>query len=212
MSETRPLRADARRNRERLIEAARTVYAERGLDAPLDEIARCAGVSIGTLYNRFPSRDALIDAAFADRVAATARFAEHALADDDPWSGLAYFLERICELQATDRGYRDLAARSVPRSAETAAALRDGYRQMERIVERAQHAGALRSDVTLADLAFVFWGHAGTVAATADIAPDAWRRHLGLLLDGLRSEGAHPLPVPPLDPAQVERAMGPGGC
>lgn len=206
----RPLRADARRNRDRLVEAARAVYAERGLDAPLDEIARRAGVSIGTLYNRFPTREALVDAALADRIAATARFAERALAYEDPWAGLTYFLERICEMQSADRGYRDLAGGAVPGSAEARRALGDGYRQMARIVARAQEAGVLRADVTLADLAFVCWGHAGTVAATAHVAPDAWRRHLGLVLDGLRAEGAHPLPVPPLSARQLDRAFG--GC
>jgi hypothetical protein len=113
-------------------------------------------------------------------------------------------------MQSADRGYRDLAGGTAPASAETRRALADGYRQMERIVTRAQEAGVLRPDVTLADLAFVCWGHAGTVAATARVAPDAWRRHLGLVLDGLRSEGAHPLPVPPLSPEQVDRALG--GC
>lgn len=210
MTDARSLRADARRNRDRLVDAARTVYAELGLDAPRSEIARRAGVSIGTLYNRFPSREALIDAVFADQAAATARFAEHALAHDDPWDGLVYFLERVCEMHAANRGYRDLAARTPSRSGTTDEALRDGYRMMERIVERARRSGALRADVTLADLAFVYWGQAGTMAATEQVAPDAWRRYLGLMLDGLRADGAHPLPVPPLEPAQVDRAMG--GC
>ncbi|GIL26453.1 TetR/AcrR family transcriptional regulator [Actinocatenispora comari] len=210
MTEERPLRADARRNRERLVEAARTVFAARGLDAPLEDIARQAGVSIGTLYNRFPTRDALIDAACADQVAATAAIAAQALSYDDAWEGFVHFVTRICDLQAADRGYRDLTGRTVRHSAQTRAALRDGYRQMLRIVRRAQRAGALRADVTLADLAFVFWGHAATVAATTGIGTHARHRHLALMLDGLRAEGAHPLPAPPLSPAEVDRALG--GC
>ncbi|MCP2257581.1 transcriptional regulator, TetR family [Streptoalloteichus tenebrarius] len=210
MVTARPLRRDAQRNRELLVAAARALFAERGIDVPLEEIARRAGVSIGTLYNRFPHRAALIDAVFADRVTATAALAEHALAMDDPWEGFVFFLERVCELQATDRGYNDLAARRIPEATATEEARRHGERLMRRIVARAQEAGALRADLTLEDLAFVFWGQARTVEATREIAPDAWRRHLALMLDGLRASAAHPLPEPPLRPEEAMQAMG--GC
>jgi AcrR family transcriptional regulator len=210
-AKNRPLRKDASRNRESLLAAARDVFAERGLDAPLDEIARRAGVSIGTLYNRFPSRGVLIDAVFADRVEAVEHIAEQALALPDPWSGLVYFLERTCEMQAADLGYNDLACQRVLPATVTEDSKARGYELMQRIILRAQESGALRPDVTLADMAFVVWGHARTVAATARIAPDVWRRHLGLLLDGLRASAAHPLPVPPLSPEQVASALG-GAC
>ncbi|GAA4536171.1 MULTISPECIES: TetR/AcrR family transcriptional regulator [Nonomuraea] len=198
------MRKDALHNRERLLEAARQLFADRGLEVPLEEIARRAEVSIGTLYNRFPSRDDLVEAVFADRVAAVRELAERSLAADDAWEGFVAFLTGVCELQSVDLGYNDLAVRSV--GADT----REGDALMRRIVARAQEAGMLRPDVTLEDMAFVIWGVAGTVRATFRTAPGAWRRHLALTLDGLRAGAAHPLPVPPMTTAQTEKALG--GC
>jgi AcrR family transcriptional regulator len=201
-----PLRKDAQRNRERLVEAARTVFAERGLDVALDEVARRAGVSIGTLYNRFPTRADLVAAVFADRRETLIEIAEHALAMDDAWAGFAQFVEQVCRMQAADRGYNDLSARSIPQAAPTPDHVR-GYELMVEVVERAKRSGALRPDFVLADMAFVTWAITRTIEATADVDPDAWRRHLGFVLDGLRAEAAHPLPVPALTDEQVRRVM-----
>jgi AcrR family transcriptional regulator len=201
-----PLRKDAQRNRERLVEAARAVFAERGLDVALDEVARRAGVSIGTLYNRFPTRADLVRAVFADRVETVAAVAEHALAMDDAWAGFVHFVEQVCRMQAADRGYNDLSARSIPQAAPTPAHVR-GYELMTGIVDRAQQSGALRPDFVLSDMAFVTWAITRTIEATADVDAEAWRRHLGFILDGLRAPAAHPLPVPALEPEQVARIM-----
>ena len=201
-----PLRKDAQRNRERLVEAARAVFAERGLDVALDEVARRAGVSIGTLYNRFPTRADLVAAVFADRAETVVSVAEHALAMDDPWAGFVHFVEQICRMQAADRGYNDLAARSIPQAAPSPNHVR-GYELMTEVVERAKHDGALRPDFVLSDMAFVTWAITRTIEATAGVDPDAWRRHLGFILDGLRAPAAHPLPVPALEPDQVARIM-----
>jgi AcrR family transcriptional regulator len=201
-----PLRKDAQRNRERLVEAARAVFAERGLDVALDEVARRAGVSIGTLYNRFPTRADLVAAVFADRRETLIEIAERALAMDDAWAGFVHFLEQVCRMQAADRGFNDLAARSLPQAAPTPDHLR-GYELMTEIVERAKRSGALRPDFVLADMAFVTWAITRTIEATADVDPDAWRRHLGFVLDGLRAPAAHPLPVPALTDEQVSRIM-----
>ncbi|TDE35742.1 TetR/AcrR family transcriptional regulator [Nonomuraea mesophila] len=190
------MRKDAVHNRERLLEAARRLFADRGLDVPLEEIARTAGVSIGTLYNRFPTREDLVEAVFEDRAATVAAIAERALTMDDPWEGFVAFLTGVCELQAADLGYNDLAARDGK-----------GIEPMVRIIERAQEAGALRGDVTLADMSFVIWGVAATVRATYGTVPGAWRRHLGLALDGLRSTAAHELPVPPMSIPQARALM-----
>ncbi|MEV0197880.1 helix-turn-helix domain-containing protein [Nonomuraea sp. NPDC050691] len=199
------MRKDAVHNRERLLRAARSLFADRGLDVPLEEIARTAGVSIGTLYNRFPTRQALVDAVFEDRVTAVARLAEEALAADDAWEGLVAFLTGVCELQAADLGYNDVAVRGAA-GGDTAG----GYRLMRRIVDRAHASGQLRADVTLEDMAFVTWGIAATVRATFRVAPGAWRRHLALTLDGLRASSAsetRPLPAPPLTPEQTAALM-----
>ncbi|MDA0637442.1 helix-turn-helix domain containing protein [Nonomuraea sp. MCN248] len=105
------MRKDAVHNRERLLKAARELFADRGLDVPLEEVARRAGVSIGTLYNRFPTRDDLVEAVFADRVAAVRELAERALAEDDAWQGFVDFLTGVCELQSVDLGCNELAVR-----------------------------------------------------------------------------------------------------
>ncbi|MEU4403533.1 helix-turn-helix domain-containing protein [Streptosporangium sp. NPDC023963] len=196
------MRKDALHNRERLLLAARRLFADRGLDVPLEEIARAAGVSIGTLYNRFPTRAELVAAVFEDRVATVAGLATSSLAMDDAWEGFVAFVTGVCELQAADLGYNDLAVRGA--TADTGA----GYALMRRIVERAQESGDLRDDVTLDDMAFVIWGVAATVRATFRVAPGVWRRHLALTLDGLRAGAAHPLPVPPMSPSQTRAAMG----
>jgi AcrR family transcriptional regulator len=201
-----PLRKDAQRNRERLVEAARAVFAERGLDVALDDVARRAGVSIGTLYNRFPTRADLVAAVFADRSETVIEIAEHGLAMDDAWAGFVHFVEQVCRMQAADRGYNDLSARSIPQAAPTPDHLR-GHELMTEIVERAKRSGALRPDFVLADMAFVTWAITRTIEATADVDPQAWRRHLGFVLDGLRAQAAHPLPVPALTDDQVSRIM-----
>jgi AcrR family transcriptional regulator len=200
------MRKDAQRNRERLVEAARAVFAERGLDVALEDVARRAGVSIGTLYNRFPARADLVTAVFADRAETVAHIAEHALAMDDAWAGFVHFVEQVCRMQAADRGYNDLSARSIPHATPSPKHVL-GYELMTEVVERAKRGGALRPDFVLSDMAFVTWAITRTIEATASVDPDAWRRHLGFILDGLRTPAAHPLPVPALEPDQVARIM-----
>ncbi|MFF2086482.1 TetR/AcrR family transcriptional regulator [Nocardia sp. NPDC058176] len=206
MPEDKPLRSDAVRNRAALVAAARELFEERGLDAPLKEIAARAGVAIGTLYNRFPTRDELIAAAVADRVGAGSRIAEQALELDDPWESFVFLVEKICELHAEDRVLSELALRDSPSAAMEHARVY-GHGLMRRIVTRAQEAGVLRPDWTLEDIAFITWSHTSVLAATATLAPDIWRRNLALILDGLRAKAAHPLPVPALTEDQLMQVM-----
>lgn len=206
MPEDKPLRSDAKRNRDALVTAARELFEERGLDAPLKDIAARAGVAIGTLYNRFPTRDDLIAAAVADRVEAGTAIAEQALELTDPWEAFTFLVERICALQAGDRILGELALRNPP-SAALERAREHGHALMRRIIVRAQEAGALRPDWTLEDIAFITWSHTSVVAATANVAPELWRRNLALILDGLRAKAAHPLPVPALTEDQLMQAM-----
>jgi AcrR family transcriptional regulator len=176
--EHRPLRADARRNREALVAAAREVFGAKGVDAPLDEIARRAEVAIGTLYNRFPTRADLVEAVFLPTLQEAQAVLDEALAVDDPWDGFVLFLERSVLMQVTDRGFTEVCSRVFdPASALEKAKHANGSR-MARIITRAQEAGALRRDFRGEDLAIVF------AAATA--TPD-WRRALGMVLDGLRA-------------------------
>ncbi|MGW4738042.1 TetR/AcrR family transcriptional regulator [Nocardia xishanensis] len=206
MPDDKPLRSDARRNRDALVTAARQVFTERGLDAPLKEVAARAGVAIGTLYNRFPTRDDLIAAAVEDRLEAGSRIAEQAREIDDPWDSFAYLVEKVCELQASDRLLSDLALRAAP-SPAVARAQAYGHGVMREIITRAQQAGVLRTDWVLEDIAFITWSHTRVLEATAHIAPDAWRRNLALTLDGLRAPAAHPLPVPPITETQLMQAL-----
>jgi AcrR family transcriptional regulator len=205
--DARPLRRDAQRNRDLLVVAARQVFAERGLEVPLEDIAREAGVSIGTLYNRFPTRGALVDAALAGKVATAVELAGRAATKPDPWEGFAWFLERTCELQAADRGYNELCARSLPEATEIEALKAKGHALVLEIVDRAQRAGALRADFRDGDFAFVLWSVARTIEATGRHAPDAWRRHLAFMLDGFRAPAASPLPRRALAPEEVAEAM-----
>jgi AcrR family transcriptional regulator len=207
-AKTKPLRADAARNRDRLLTAASAAFAERGLDAPLEQVARRAGVSIGTLYNHFPTRDALLDAIFPERLADLDRMAEDALADPDPWDGFAGYVQTLFALQAQDRGLNDALTRSFPGAAGMEAACRRGLEQLERVAARAKGSGQLRADFTPGDLAPLVWGMAQVIRESAEVAPDAWRRCLAFFLDGLRAEAAHPLPVPPLTSEQLAAISG----
>jgi AcrR family transcriptional regulator len=204
----RPLRRDAQRNREAIVEAARQVFCDQGLEAPLEQIARHARVGIATLYRRFPSRAALLDAVLTANLQAHIDAAEQALAIDDPWDGFAFYLEQSCRLQATDRGLNDVMGMRFPRATAVEAAKARLFELLGQVVDRAQQSGQLRADLTLEDLAFLNWANTRILPAVrAAGAPDAWRRPLALLLDGLRAERAHPLPQPPLSPQQVHRAM-----
>src|SRR5215212_8386823 len=106
--EAAPLRADAERNRERILDAAREVFAERGLDVTLDEVARHAGVGVGTAYRRFPNKHVLIEALMIERIAELEATARECLADPDPWNGVATYLERALAQQAADRGLKEV--------------------------------------------------------------------------------------------------------
>ncbi|AXB43706.1 TetR/AcrR family transcriptional regulator [Amycolatopsis albispora] len=202
------MRRDAQLNREKLIESARALFAERGLNVALEEVARRAGVSIGTLYNRFPTRTDLCAAVFADRAQTVVLTAEHALSMPDAWAGFTHFLEQLCLLQAADRGFNELAERGLPQPGEDQ---RRGYELMCELIARARREGVLREDFTTEDLALVVWSITRTIEATAAVSPQLWRRHLAMICDGLRAGAAHPLPEPPLRPEQLAGIIQ-GGC
>ncbi|MFH8485174.1 TetR/AcrR family transcriptional regulator [Streptomyces longisporoflavus] len=185
------MRADAQRNAEKLRAAAAELFRERGLQVPLKEIARRAGVSHGTLYNLFGTREALIDEVVTER--ATSRLdevAQQALACADPWDGFAHYVEKLCELQATDPAVADVVSGRYPGAERLMTACAQSMDAAQRIVRRAHEAGALRPDFTNADLVFAFAANALLARASADTAPTAWRRQVAYLLDGLRTEAA----------------------
>jgi AcrR family transcriptional regulator len=203
---TKPLRVDAERNRARIVEVAQAAFAEHGLDVPLEDVAGGAGVGIATLYRRFPTRDDLIAACFERRLADYARAAEEALEVPDGWSGFCSYVERICAMQAEDRGLADVLTRTFPNAKELEAQRTLGYERSVRLLDRARTEGTLRSDVVPEDLVLLLMANAGVVQGFGAASPEAWRRFVALMLDGFRADGAAALPPAP-SPRQVMRAM-----
>lgn len=200
------LRADAQRNRDLLLAAAREVFAEQGLDAPLTEISRRAGVGAATLFRRFPTREDIITATFGQQMAEYAAAIDEALADPDPWRGFCGYVERVCAMQAEHRGFTDVLTRTFP-TAKAFEKLREhSFSGFKRLIARAQEAGKLRSDFEHQDLVVVLMANAGVVAATTGSAPKASPRLVGYLLQAFATEAAKPLPPAP-SPAQTYRAL-----
>ncbi len=206
---TQPLRADAERNRCQLMTAALAVFAERGLDAPLDEIARRARVGNATLYRRFPARCDLIEAVFLGAMREIAAAARRARAEPDPWLALTGHLTFLCELQAGNRAVADLLTAEVCGVPELDRLRAQALGDLTELIDRAQARGDLREDFSHEDVVLVLMANAGLIERTAGTAPGAARRHLGYVLDGLRVPGsgaARPAAVPPPGEGQVAEA------
>jgi AcrR family transcriptional regulator len=196
------LRADAARNREAIVEAARAVFAEQGLDAPLDEIAKRAGTGNATLYRRFPTRGDLVAAVLAEHVDAV----EAGLTDEDPWHGFASYVRAVTAMQARDRGIADLVTMNVSAAPEIERLRARAYDGLVRLVARAHQAGVLRADFTDQDVVLLLMANAGLVERAHGITDDASARLIALLLDGLRAQAATAGPAAPSVP-QVLAAM-----
>jgi len=192
---TRPLRADARRNREKIVVAAGDTFAEEGLDAQMEAIARRAGVGVGTLYRHFPTKDALVCALVEAKFAVLAEEARRILAaGGDPWLGLRHLLFHGGATHAADRSMAQVWAALPNRLFDDAA--RDSGLQAATatLLERAQAAGAVRPDATIEDIPMVMCALSGVVSAHEQGLPGSWRRFLALVLDGLQAVDAEPLP------------------
>ncbi|MFJ2607859.1 TetR/AcrR family transcriptional regulator [Streptomyces sp. NPDC087425] len=198
-----PLRRDARRNREALVAAARETFAQLGLDASLDEIARRAGVGNATLYRHFPTRAALVEEVFADLLADTRRRGERAREAEDAWAGLTGYLEGVFAGLAADRGANDLMTTGIEGAASLAELHTHNGETIRLLLDRAKAQGTVRADVTTEDLLLLLAALGRTVPALASVAAEAWRRPLALLLGGLRTEPLTHLPAAPLTPAQL---------
>jgi AcrR family transcriptional regulator len=203
----RPLRRDARENRERILEAARGAFAELGIDASVEEIACRANVGIGTLYRRFPTKDALIDAVFEDHLDNIAAAAEQALEETDAWQALLDYLAFVVGLQAADRGLSEIVGTNL-RTEHLVGRARTRLRPLvQRLINRAQKTGKLRADVVYEDVSVLLWTTGRVVDATREVAPEFWQRYLALIVDGLRAHDASRLPQPPLTTAKHHEAM-----
>ncbi|MEV6524868.1 helix-turn-helix domain-containing protein [Longispora sp. NPDC051575] len=205
MTVTRPLRADAARNRESLLVAAAAEFAERGADASISDIARRAGVGKGTVFRHFPTKDHLLVAIVLDRMA-TLSAAGEALLGGDPEAGLVEFLTVSAEYkQQLDLSFLLAASPTVVADPEVARARDRMFQATYALVERAQEHGVVRADVTGADVILLMCAPNYVAGPLLDADPELWRRYLAMLFDGLRPAGAHPLPHPapasPLPPA-----------
>jgi AcrR family transcriptional regulator len=194
--ESRSARRDSVRNRARLVEAAREVFAERGFDATLDDIARHAGLGTGTAYRHFPNKRALAAEVLAGATEQIVVDARAALEIDDPWLALVEFFQRNAERQARDRGlYQaqtglgddEVQARIWP---EVVAAVTE-------LFQRAGRAGVVRADAAPQDIAAIFALLGPAFEMSRTVSPTLWQRYLALILDGLRATDRPPLPAPP---------------
>jgi AcrR family transcriptional regulator len=206
MTACRGLRADAARNRAAILAVARDVFAEQGLEAPLEVIAARAGVGIATLYRRFPTREKLVAAALAEKVAQYAEAAEQALEVPDAWAGFAGFVQRICELQACDRGLGDLLSMTLSADEQIEQLRRTANANVVTLIDRAKATGPLRADFVGEDLLLLLIATAAVMQVTRADAPQAWRRFVALALDAFSSPDSPRLPEPPTT-VQMTRAM-----
>ncbi|MBE1878352.1 TetR/AcrR family transcriptional regulator [Myceligenerans pegani] len=196
MAEPLPhLRSDARGNRDRILEAGRELFAERGLDVTMREVARRAGVGPATLYRRFPARQMLLDAVFADELRACRGIVEEGCADPDPWRGFCSVVERISVLNVGNQGFVDAFMAENPGSdsfTEHRAAM---LSMLARLARRAQDAGRLRADFVLDDLVIVLLAGRGLAASRSARGVAVARRFAALAIEAFRaSDTNRPLP------------------
>ncbi len=191
---TKPLRADARRNRASVLDAARAAFADAGLDAQMDDVAARSGLGVGTVYRHFPTKDALVEALVEERFLELERIAAEQLAEEDPWEAFSGFVWGAAELQATDRALTEIVAARPGVMAEIGQRHVTLEQSITELIDRAQAAGALRADVTFRDVPMLMCG-VGRVILQTD-GEDRWRRFVAIVLDGL-STGAHTTPLPP---------------
>lgn len=191
------LRADAAQNKERLLTAAREVFAEQGLDASMRQIARHAGVSEPTLRRRFASREELIAEAFEDKILRYAKAAEEALRDLDPWVGFTSFLRQLAEMQLVDRGFAEVLSMTFPASLRYEQHRRRAWDGIQQLITRAKAAGRLREDFVSEDIILLLLAHAGVVASSGRIAERMSARLLAYLLQAFAAPGAVDLPPAP---------------
>ena len=204
----RPLRADAARNRELILQTARKCFAERGLSVTLNDIAHEAGVGVGTVYRRFADKDSLIEALLATKFEAMNEAAARAANEVDPREALRVYLMGVFEFRARDRALADAIVRA-GKARPSIVQERDRLeRQVSAILERARQAGVVRAGFDYRDLPML----TSMVGAVADTTrahdPDAWRRYAEVIIEGVLPGGTRePMIGEPLDRESIERAF-----
>lgn len=198
---SRPLRADAERNRERIVAAAADLFAARGLTVPLEEVARVAGVGVATLYRRFPTRSDLAIEVFERNMAAYSEAVDKALTNPSAGAGFRELILDLCALQAADPGRRALLTTAFPASSRIEQTVSKTVDRLRELIDRAHRDGALRPDVVVGDVVVMLLANAGVLESTHAHAPEAWRRFAALMVDAMciGPDSALPEPTPPDD-------------
>lgn len=213
--EPQNLRTDAQHNRHRIVEAAREIFATAGVDVTMREIARRAGVGVATLYRRFPTKESLITEVFAEQMAMCVAVLDQALADPDPWHGFCAVIEKVCAMQAVDRGFTSAFLAAFPGAVAFGPVLVRNERGFAELTRRAKQSGQLRADFVPDDLRLLIMANGGISAESPEAALAASRRLVTLLLQSLRAHPADPPgPLPPAVPLRLhhlETSRGPGG-
>ncbi|MET8468269.1 helix-turn-helix domain-containing protein [Streptomyces sp. NPDC006422] len=192
------LRSDARDNRDRILDAARALFASDGLNVPMREVARRAGVGPATLYRRFPTRQDLVTEAFVEEMRACRELVDEGLADPDPWHGLCHVIRRTCELHAGDRGFNEAFLSAFPDSADFAENRAYTLRAIAEIARRAKAAGRLRPDFVLDDLVLMLMANRGIQAPTAPARLAASRRFAAFVIEAFAASPDHRGELPPV--------------
>ena len=193
------LRADARRNREAVIAAAKRLFADEGLDAQMPDVASAAKVGVGTVYRHFPTKDDLIAALAAERFERLAEKANEGIAAKDPWEGLCEFIRFSAEIQADDRGLCEVMG-SRPEVMDASARAVGLDDLCDQLAKRAQRSGDLRKDLTWEDIPMIACGLGRVTQATMGPGTGRWPRLVEIILDGLRAPGGEKLRAVPSKP------------
>jgi AcrR family transcriptional regulator len=185
----KPLRADARRNREKVLAAARAVFADHGVDAQMDDVARRADVGVGTVYRHFPTKDALLNALTDEQFDVIAAYAREMLELDDPWEAFVRTLWFGGEKTAGDRAFAEIISVASEGPPRPCPGQDDLIVTVGEMMRRSIAAGRMRPDAMIDDIPLLMCG-IGSASALPHPRPEAWRRHLQIVLDGLRAEAA----------------------
>jgi AcrR family transcriptional regulator len=208
-ADARPLRADAERNRAKILEAAADVFADAGLDATLHDVAARAGVGVGTVYRRFPHKEALLGALFDDKLREVIEVVERAGDESDSWQALVGFLRALTEMQSQNRGLYEVLNGSEYCQDRVAEARTAFVPLIQRLLARAQADGYVRGDLETSDLTMIVLMLNTVATVSHDVHEDLWERYLELILDGVRArEGQPALSPPALNDAELELSKG----
>jgi AcrR family transcriptional regulator len=202
---SRPLRADARRNRERVLAAAAELFAEEGCKVQIEQVAHRAGVGVGTVCRNFPTKVDLVDAVVTQGCELLLDDARSALGDSDPGAALRRFFVRMADFQTTHRALAEEMSAAVPASAVPVK--QELHKAVADLMEKAQEAGAIRSDIGAGDVTMLLSAISHATALTGD--PKLRERYISIVLDGLRPHDARPLPGEPVHFADIQKAKSP---